>query len=79
MQALFATLADRVGDKWPDPAGLGPPISDSMDADRTARAQQALAAAARDAGIAINHLRQGRNGEALKVWRNLFGPKFPLS
>ena len=28
---------------------------------------------------AINHARQGRNGEALKAWRALFGPKFPLS
>lgn len=29
--------------------------------------------------MAIDHVRRGRNGEALRVWRNLFGPKFPLS
>jgi hypothetical protein len=79
IQAFFATVADRIGDTWSDPAGLGPAISDSMDQARVARARQLLKAAAAEAGIAINHVRQGRTGEALKVWRNLFGPKFPLS
>src|SRR5439155_204980 len=40
LQAFFATLADRIGDKWPDPARLGPPISDSMDEAKVARARQ---------------------------------------
>jgi hypothetical protein len=79
MQGFFATMADRIGDTWEDPAGLGPPISNSMDTARVAKARQALTAAATQAGIAINHVRQGRNGEALKVWRELFGPMFPLS
>ena len=79
MQGFFATMADRIGDMWEDPAGLGPPISNSMDTARVAKARQALTAAATQAGIAINHVRQGRNGEALKVWRELFGPMFPLS
>lgn len=79
MQALFATLADRIGDEWPDPAGLGPAISASMNAERVARARTALSAAANQAGVAINHVRQGRNGEALMTWRTLFGPMFPLS
>jgi hypothetical protein len=79
LQSFFATLADRVIDEWPDPAGLGPPISDGMDAARKLRAQQLLAAASRDASMAIDHARNGRNGEALKAWRALFGPKFPLS
>lgn len=78
-QAFFATLADRVLDTWPDPAGLGPPISDGMDAARKARARVLLMAGARDASLAINLSRQGRNGDALKAWRALFGPKFPLS
>jgi predicted nucleotidyltransferase len=79
IQSLFATLADRVGETWADPAGLGPPISASMDATRVATAKRALDEAARQAGIAINHARQGRNGEALRTWRELFGPMFPLS
>lgn len=79
IQAFFATLADRIFDTWPDPAGLGPSISDGMDAARKQRARDLLAAASRDATIAIDHVRRGRNGEALKAWRALFGPKFPLS
>ncbi len=79
MQGFFSTLSDRIFDEWPDPAGLGPPISDGMDLNRQQRAQTLLRAAAREASLAINHTRQGRNGEALRAWRELFGPKFPLS
>jgi predicted nucleotidyltransferase len=79
LQGLFSTLADRIFDQWPDPAGLGPPISDGMDAARKTRARDLLRQASRDASIAINLARQGQNGEALKAWRALFGPKFPLS
>ncbi len=79
IQGFLSTLADRVLDEWPDPAGLGPPISDGMDAVRKQRAQTLLRAASREASLAIDLVRQGRNGDALKAWRALFGPKFPLS
>jgi hypothetical protein len=79
LQSLFATLADRIFDEWPDPAGLGPPISNGMDAARKERAKTLLRSAAQQATIAIDHVRRGRNGEALRTWRELFGPKFPLS
>ncbi len=79
LQALFSTLADRVFDTRPDPAGLGPAISDGMDNTAKLRARILLAAASPDASTAINLTRQGRNGDALKAWRALFGPKFPLS
>lgn len=79
LQAMFATLADRIKDVWPDPAGLGSPISDGMDAARKDRAHQLLIAASREASNAIHLARKGQNGEALKAWRSLFGPKFPLS
>ncbi|WP_018988633.1 CBASS oligonucleotide cyclase [Aromatoleum toluclasticum] len=79
LQAFFAALADRVQDEWPDPAGLGSPISESMDGQRKARAKELLQAASREASNAIHLARKGQNGEALKAWRLLFGPKFPLS
>lgn len=79
LQGFFATLADRIEDGWPDPAGLGPLISNGMDAQRKARAKSLLQTASRDASNAINLVRQGCNGDALKAWRALFGPKFPLS
>lgn len=79
IQAFFSSLADRIKDEWPDPAGLGSPISDGMDAARKERARQLLTAASREASHAIDLARKGQNGEALKAWRALFGPKFPLS
>ncbi|MER8803242.1 CBASS oligonucleotide cyclase [Mesorhizobium sp. M0998] len=79
IQALFATLADRIFDTWPEPAGLGPAISNGMDNARKQRARELLTAASRDASLAINHERQGRHGDALAGWRALFGKKFPLS
>jgi len=79
IQGLFATLAARIFDEWPDPAGLGPAISNGMDATRKTRARDLLRAAEREATLAIDHARKGRNGEALRAWRELFGPKFPLT
>lgn len=79
LQGFFSTLADRIFDDWPDPAGLGPPISNGMDTSKKKRAQELLVVAGREAAFAINHARQGRNTEALRAWRDLFGPKFPLS
>jgi hypothetical protein len=50
-----------------------------MDDAGKRRARELLQAASREATLAIDHVRHGRNGEALKAWRALFGPKFPLS
>ena len=79
IQGFFSTLADRIFDVWPDPAGLGPAISNGILRTHKQRAYELLMAASSDATIAIDHARRGRNGEALKRWRMLFGPKFPLS
>ena len=79
MQGFFATLADRIGETWQDPAGLGPPVSDSMDTQLCAQAKKALWAAQEQAAHAIRMEREGKNGEALREWRKLFGPVFPLS
>jgi len=79
IQGFFATLADRILDTWPDPAGLGPPISDGMDQARKERARTLLRAAEREAAFAIDLARKGRQGDSLKAWRALFGPKFPIS
>jgi hypothetical protein len=76
---LFATMADRISDDWPDPAGLGPPVSDSMNASARAAAKQALTEAHHMVREAIQLSRNGRNGEALRKYRDLFGERFPLS
>lgn len=79
IQAFFHTLADRIREDWPDPAGLGPDVSDQMDVGARESARQTLLAAERQAANAIRLEREGKNGEALKTWRALFGKLFPLS
>lgn len=78
-QAAFSTFADRILDTWEDPAKLGPPVSDMMTIEKKNTAKEALKKAARQATLAIDLVRQGKNGDALQAWRSLFGPKFPLS
>ncbi len=79
MQAFFHTLADRISEKWPDPAGLGPDVSDSMKSDDCRAARERLLNAEKKAAQAILLERQAKIGESLKTWRELFGPLFPLS
>lgn len=79
MQFFFAALVGRIHETWDDPAGLGPPVSDAMDENRRREAERALRGAEREAAYAIDLTRQGRQGDALRAWRGLFGPMFPLS
>ena len=79
MQFFFATLAGRIHETWQDPAGLGPPVSDAMDTSKRATAEKALRSAEREAAHAIDLTQRGRQGDALRAWRALFGPMFPLS
>ena len=79
-KAFFASLADRIHETWGDPAKLGPPVSDTMDKAARDAAKSKLMAASDAAARAIQLEQQGKNGEALKVWRNeVYGPLFPLS
>jgi hypothetical protein len=79
LKGFFAAMADRIHDMWPEPAGLGPPVSDTMDTAACDKAKVALRAAEAAAAAAIQLEQRGKNGEALKAWRDLFGPLFPLS
>jgi hypothetical protein len=80
IKAFLASLADRLDETWADPAKLGPPVSDGMNQAARDAAKVKLRAASDAAARAIQLERQGKNGEALKVWRDeMFGPMFPLS
>ncbi|MAT73456.1 MAG: DNA polymerase subunit beta [Planctomycetaceae bacterium] len=80
IKAFLASLADRIDETWDDPAKLGPPVSDSMDYAAREAAKVKLREGSNSAARAIQLEKQGKNGEALKVWRNdVFGPMFPLS
>lgn len=77
--SFFATAADRIDEDWPDPAGLGPPVSDSMDQSACASARTALRGASNAIRAAMNLSAAGQNGDALRAYRDLFGDYFPLS
>lgn len=77
--SFFSSAADRIEDEWPDPAGLGPPVSDSMDAAARAAAKLSLLGASHAVRAAMNLSTAGRNGDALQAYREIFGEYFPLS
>lgn len=79
MQSFFHTLANRIHEDWPDPAGLGPHVSNAMDKEQCDTARDILLQAEKQAAQAIRLETLGKTGEALRVWRELFGPLFPLS
>jgi hypothetical protein len=76
---LFAAMEANVGSSWPDPAGLGPPVSDQMTAELVTAARKALQEAQRKAALAMRAEETGRQGEALRIWREVLGDYFPLS
>jgi Second Messenger Oligonucleotide or Dinucleotide Synthetase domain len=76
---LFASAGDRILAEWPEPARLGPPVSDSMTTNEKSMAQKALKDAGYTIRQAINTEQGGNLGEVLRIYRGLFGPKFPLS
>lgn len=80
LKSFFATAAARIDETWEDPAGLGPPVSDEMTATRRAAAKEALYQVGKHIDLAIQLHKQGRENDALRVWREkVFGPMFPLS
>ncbi len=80
LKSFFATAADRIDETWEDPAGLGPPVSERMDATRCTNAREELRRVGGHVDSAIRLQKQGKNGAALRVWREeVFGNRFPLS
>jgi len=78
-KSYLATAAARIAEEWQDPAGLGPPVSDQMDSSKVARAKQVFQKAEETVSRALRFEREDRGGDALREWRSVFGPLFPLS
>jgi hypothetical protein len=76
---FFAAMEANIGRSWPDPAGLGPLVSDQMTAELVSTAKKALQDAQRKAALAARAEQTGRQGEALNIWREILGDYFPLS
>jgi hypothetical protein len=74
---FFVQAADRIQYPCFDPAGLGPPVDDYMTRSARLVASRHLMAAARFAERALEIERQGHNGAARGVWRQVFGSPFP--
>ena len=79
VRRFFASAQDGILQDWPDPAGFGPPISDQMTAATRRAAIDGLRAAEVKAARAVRLEQQGKNGEALALWRGLMGKYFPAS
>ncbi len=80
LKSFFATAADRIGESWPDPAGLGSPVSDQMDTAKINSARQKLIETGKFVDQAILLQKQGNQAGSLRIWRdNIFGDMFPLS
>jgi len=79
IQGYFASAALRIHDVWPDPAELGSPVSDGMDAAGKNAAQKALEEADLKCAAAIRLESQGKTGDALRIWQEVFGSQFPIS
>ena len=79
IRRFFASSLDGVLEEWPDPAGLGSPVSDQMTKRKQEDAVVALRSAEVDAARAVRRQQQGKNGEALALWRKVMGDYFPLS
>jgi len=77
MQRFFSAAQVGIDQDWPDPAGLGPVVSDQMDAAAKTTAKKALRDAERLAVQAMRAEQQGRGGEALQLWQQVFGSYFP--
>jgi hypothetical protein len=76
---FFAAAEGDISRAWPDPAGLGPPVSDQMTSDLIAKAKTALREAQGKVALAARAEAMGRKGEALQIWREVLGDYFPLS
>lgn len=71
---LFAAMEANVGASWPDPAGLGPPVSDQMTPELVTAARKALQEAQRKAPTQCAPKRQDgremRYASGAKCWGN---------
>jgi len=76
---FFAAMEANLQRSWPDPAGLGPPVSDQMTPQLIADARKALQEAQRKATLARRSEETGYQGEALRIWREVLGDYFPQS
>lgn len=77
VRRFFAAGEHGIRRDWPDPAGLGPPVSDQMGPSQRDSAARELRSAEKAAAHAVRLERIGKQGDALAVWRRIMGKYFP--
>jgi predicted nucleotidyltransferase len=70
---VLATAAERIGDEWPDPAGLGGDVNAVMNATQKLAAANALNQARAIAERAVDLEDDGQDRAAYDEWKKLFG------
>lgn len=78
LRAFFASATDLIHETWPDPAGLGPNVSDRLHSSPTdhANASAWLKSTVATCDLALRQARNNQTGAALDTWQGLFGPLF---
>lgn len=79
VRRFFAASLTGIGQTWGDPAGYGPPVSDQMTPQLISAAQEKLREAETKAALAVRYEQQGRQGDAIALWREIMGKYFPAS
>ena len=79
VRRFFGSALAGIAGPWPDPAGLGPKVSDQMTPELVQKAVEALRKAEREAALADRLAAQGKQGEAVTKWREIMGRYFPSS
>lgn len=74
---FFANAADRIGEAWPDPAGLGPNVNSSMSSAEAALAASKLREARVISERASDLADVGDEKGAVEEYRKLFGNRMP--
>jgi Second Messenger Oligonucleotide or Dinucleotide Synthetase domain len=79
IKGFVSSVQQQIGNVWPDPANVGPAVSDQMTGGKVAAARATLAKISKSIDAALLCESQNRIGDALATWREVFGPMFPLS
>lgn len=74
---FLATAADRVAERWPDPAGVGPDINETWGTVEERLAANSLREWLSIAEEAIHLEDDGQERAAVEEWRRLFGWRMP--
>ncbi|MGY2991210.1 CBASS oligonucleotide cyclase [Mesorhizobium sp. URHB0026] len=79
IRRFFAAALDGIEREWPDPAGYGPPVSEQMTPQLISAAKEKLRQAEMKAALAVRLEKQGKQTEAIALWREIMGRYFPTS